>query len=84
MNGAIDHNTSHRKERQDAHDAKLEVLRGEIRAGLASGDAAPLDMAEIKAEARAAPRFAKPQSEPKESGEAFAPPPHSFRSASGQ
>jgi antitoxin ParD1/3/4 len=34
-------------------EAKLEFLRAEIKAGLDSGPAGPLDMAEIKAEARA-------------------------------
>jgi antitoxin ParD1/3/4 len=41
------------EEREKLREAKLEALRAEIKAGLDSGPAEPLDMAEIKAEARA-------------------------------
>jgi antitoxin ParD1/3/4 len=41
------------EEREKLREAKLEALRAEIKVGLDSGPAEPLDMAEIKAEARA-------------------------------
>ncbi|KQP05709.1 type II toxin-antitoxin system ParD family antitoxin [Methylobacterium sp. Leaf93] len=40
------------EEREQIRAAKLEALRGDIRAGLDSGSSEPHDMAEIKAEAR--------------------------------
>ncbi|GLS43843.1 type II toxin-antitoxin system ParD family antitoxin [Methylobacterium brachythecii] len=46
--------------REEVRVARLEALRGEIRAGFASGSVEPLDMAEIKAEARAARKPAEP------------------------
>ena len=41
------------EEREQLREVKLEALRAEIKNGLNSGPAGPLDMAEIKAEARA-------------------------------
>ncbi|MBN8942111.1 MAG: type II toxin-antitoxin system ParD family antitoxin [Rhizobiales bacterium] len=47
------------EEREKMRAAKLDTLRAQIRAGLDSGPAEALDMAEIKAEARAQRRRAK-------------------------
>ena len=47
------------EEREQLREVKLEALRAEIKAGLDSGPTGPLDIAEIKAEARAKRRAAR-------------------------
>jgi antitoxin ParD1/3/4 len=47
------------EEREQLREVKLEALRAEIKAGLDSGPTGPLDLAEIKAEARAKRRAAR-------------------------
>jgi antitoxin ParD1/3/4 len=47
------------EEREQLREVKLEALRAEIKAGLNSGPTGPLDLAEIKAEARAKRRAAR-------------------------
>ncbi len=47
------------EEREDQRKAKLEALRGAIHEGLQSGEAVPLDMADIVNEAKASKRAAQ-------------------------